>query len=88
MDLINPTFSSSGGMNPIGYAEAVTPADVDFDGGLTRAIYVGVTGTLVLKMAGDEAIVTFLNVAAGVVHPLRCHQIMAASTASGLVACF
>ena len=84
-------FAASGEMNPASHGLEVTPADTDLvltEGfSFTRGIYIGVTGTLVVKFAGGE-IVTFLNVAAGQVYPYRVSQIRAATTATGVVAIY
>ena len=51
----------------------------------TRYLWVGVAGHLTLKMAGDGAIVQFLNVPIGM-FPVQCTQVRAATTAGSIVA--
>lgn len=51
----------------------------------TRYLWIGVTGNLTLKMAGDGAIVQFLNVPVGM-FPVQCTQVRAATTAGSIVA--
>jgi hypothetical protein len=60
-------------MGPSGPAEnafAVTPHDTNELSNITRGLYLGVTGDVTVVMAnGDE--IQFLNMAAGIIHPLR-----------------
>lgn len=76
-------FAASGETNPAAHAVEITPANVDLtltEGfSFTRAIYVGVTGDLEVKMAGGE-IVTFVAVPAGQILPLRVSQIRTGGT--------
>jgi hypothetical protein len=65
---------------------AVTPSDTTVVG--CRAIYVGVTGTLVLQAYEGGPSVTFTAVAAGVEHALSAYRIMAASTATSINALY
>lgn len=70
---------------PAPSASPVTPSDtVPLDRAI-RAIYVGGSGHLRVRMvAGDE--VTFQNVQAGGVYPFRLSQVMATgTTATGLI---
>jgi hypothetical protein len=63
--------------------EAVTPSADPIPP--TRGIYVGGAGNLVIRSDnGDET--TFTNIAPGVVHPIRCVGVLAATTATGIVA--
>ena len=51
----------------------------------TKGVYVGVSGDLQVIMAGGAG-VTFVGLAAGVVHPLRLIQVVSAgTTATGLI---
>lgn len=70
----------------LGDAAAITPNDTDELGYETRAVYVGVTGNLVVVMAdqADGTTVTFSNVPVGW-HPLRVRAVKTSSTASSLV---
>jgi hypothetical protein len=69
-----------------GYA-AVTASD-STDLGPVRAVYVAVSGTLVLSTGLTGAGVTFTAVPAGSVLPASCRRILAASTATGIVALY
>lgn len=52
----------------------------------TRALYVGVTGNLVVRMArGEQA--TFANVPVGI-FPIQVDQVLNATTASSIVALY
>lgn len=65
---------------------AVTPSDsTDLTG--VRAIWVGAAGNLVLKGVDDSSAVT-LVVPAGVLIPVFVARVMAATTASSLVALY
>jgi len=65
-------------------AVAIIPDD-DTDIEVTRGLYVGGAGDLVIMLADDEEAVTFTGVAAGVLYPLRVKRVMEASTATDLV---
>jgi len=53
---------------------------------VTRGIYTGTGGTLVCILAGDSASVTFGDIPAGIILPLRVKRVLAAgTTATGLV---
>jgi len=64
--------------DPIKFAVAVTPAD-NTDIGPFRAIYVGGTGDVAIKMYGNGATVTFANLAVGW-HPIQGTRILATGT--------
>ena len=85
MAIAEGDFATSGETNPGANASAVTPADSDLPQ-RTRAIYVGVAGDLAVKMAGNEQVVTFPNVQAGSMLPLRVTQIRVATTATSIIA--
>jgi hypothetical protein len=57
-------------MSPASSAFAITPHDTDELVRVTRGIYVGVAGDVTVKMFSDD-IVTFKDLAAGVIHPIR-----------------
>ena len=71
--------------SPAQHIEAITPADGTDLTFATRGIYVGTGGDLrVLTLGGDT--VTFPDVPAGVILPIRCKRVLATSTtASGIV---
>lgn len=63
---------------------AITKSDVTVFDPVTRGIYVGTGGTLVVSDAyGTEA--TYVNVPDGTALPIACRQVKAATTASNLV---
>lgn len=68
---------------------AVTPSDsVDLPG-VTRGIYVGTGGTVVVVPVDGDATVTYTNVANGQVLPIQITRVNATSTtASGIIAWF
>ena len=65
---------------PPANAFAVSPSDAADLSLTTRGLYVGTTGNLRVLLAGDSAPVTFVNVAAGVTHPLRVRRVYATGT--------
>lgn len=67
-------------------AEAVVPSDATNLATLPRAIYVGQSGNIAARLAGGQS-VTFQNVQAGSIIPIRVIGINATgTTASGLLA--
>lgn len=75
--------------SPAGYAESVTPDNSNNLPNVTRGIYVGATGDMVVDMFLGGTSVTFTGLAAGVVHPLRVKKIHATgTTASSIVALY
>jgi hypothetical protein len=89
MNRIPPSnYPASSSSQPAGNALAVTPADSDM-AVISRAIYVGVSGNLTVKMAGSENIVTFTAVPAGSLLPIRVTQVRATdTTATNIVALY
>jgi hypothetical protein len=65
---------------------AVTPNDSTVVN--ARALYVGTAGNLALKADANAATVTFSNVPAGTVLPVGAWFVMAATTASNIVALY
>jgi len=61
----------------------ITAADSDLTN-VTKGIYVGGAGTLVITAVDDTASVT-VTATAGSYHPIRAKRIAAASTATGIV---
>lgn len=74
---MSETFPASG------YA-AVTPSDTTEVN--CRALYVGGAGNVVLQMPGRSETVTFSNVPAGTFMPVSARRVMAATTATSIVA--
>ncbi|AJE45422.1 spike base protein, RCAP_Rcc01079 family [Celeribacter indicus] len=74
---------------PARNAFPVTASDTADLPHVTRGLYLGGGGSVTLLLAGDDSPVTFGNMAAGVVHPLRVKRVLASGlTASGLVGIF
>lgn len=70
--------------SPASVGFAITPNDAAELSEVTRALYIGGDGTLVVEMAsGDE--VTFANVAQGTLLPLRVRRVKVATTATQIV---
>jgi hypothetical protein len=67
--------------SPADTAFAVTPNDSADLALYTRGIYVGVAGTVKVDMV-NSGTVEFLNLAAGVIHPIRAKRIYATVTGS------
>lgn len=65
---------------------AVTPSDATVLG--CRMIYVGGAGNLAVQHVAGGATVTYTAVAVGVVHPISAYRIMAATTATAIVALY
>lgn len=66
--------------SPAIHAVAITPSDAtDLTNG-TRGLYVGVTGNVKVDMLGGDTAITFVGLAAGVVHPLRVSRVYSTGT--------
>lgn len=73
-------------VEPAANAVAITTNDSTDLAIATRGLYVGVTGNVKVDMLGGTTGVTFTNMAAGVIHPLRVTRVYATgTTASSLV---
>ncbi len=80
------TLSGQSWAAPASNAAAVTPSDSVSLTDVTRWLYVGGTGNVVVIMA-DGTIVTFTAVEAGTLLPIRVSQVMATdTTATNIVA--
>lgn len=66
---------------------AVTPSDSTNLTG-ARALYVGGTGNLALRAVNDSSTVTLESVPAGSIIPVRVSRVMAATTATAIVAIY
>lgn len=72
--------------SPATHAAEIVPDDGTDLQHLTRGLYVGATGTVVVLMASGQT-VTLSNLIPGVIYPLRVARILATgTTAQGLVA--
>lgn len=69
---------------PASSAFAITPGDEEF-AVVTRGVFVGGAGSVVVQLAGDASTVTFASVPAGAVLPIRAVKVTAASTATNMV---
>lgn len=68
-------------------ADKIEPSDNTDLATVSRGIYIGGSGNLTCILANMETPITFANVAAGSVLPLRIKRVMATdNTATGLVA--
>lgn len=65
--------------SPGEHAAAITPDDSNDMANTTRGIYVGGSGDLKVDMFGGET-VTFTNLLAGVIHPIRAVRVYATGT--------
>lgn len=65
----------TGGLeSPVSSGFAVTPADDADLPYATRGIYVGVSGDVKVDLAGGDT-VTFVGLAAGMIHPIRAKRV-------------
>ena len=71
----------SGLIDPADGAFAITPSDTEDLEQVTRGLYVGVSGDVKVDMANGDA-VTFVSLAAGVIHPLRVRRVYSTGTAA------
>lgn len=78
--------------SPATAAAAVTPSDTTVLN--CRALYVGTGGSVAVHMMGvvgvspRETSVTFANVASGTLLPISCYRVLAATTATNIVALY
>jgi S-adenosylmethionine synthetase len=70
---------------PASRAFHVTPHDTNLCMHETRGLYLGTSGSVRVDMADGDS-VTFANLAAGIIHPLRVTRVYATGTnATGIV---
>lgn len=70
--------------SPATHGFAVTPHDSNALAEMTRALYVGVAGTLVVTLASG-ATVTLSGVAGGALLPIRVRQVKATGTTASAI---
>jgi hypothetical protein len=80
------SFSSNaeGLISPPDNAFAITPSDSSELPYVTRGIYTGAGGSLVVILNGDSSSVTFANLPAGVILPIRAKKVLATGTTSSM----
>ena len=66
---------------------AVTASDAT-DLGSTRALWVGGAGNLAVRFVDTATTITLVGVAAGTLLPLQVNKVMAATTATSIVALY
>lgn len=70
---------TTSGESPASSAFAITTHNTNELTTVTRGVYVGVSGDLKVDML-DGTTVTFANIVAGVIHPLRVRKVYATGT--------
>lgn len=74
--------SQPGFESPASHGFAITPSDASELVEVTRALYVGQTGALVVTLLSG-ADITLLGVAAGTILPLRLRKVLSTGTTAG-----
>jgi hypothetical protein len=64
----------------------VTPSDTTTFPDVVRSLWIGGGGNVVVRMVGDKSILPFNGVPAGTLLPIQCDRVMAATTATGILA--
>jgi len=73
-------FNTSATIRPIDGAAAITPSDtVNLTRGITRGLYVGVSGDVKVDLANGDT-VTFVSLIGGIIHPLRVIRVYTTDT--------
>ena len=80
------TYDSSLGdrLGSCGNASIITPDDANDLAVPCRAVYVGTAGNMKVTTARGDTLL-FSNLPAGIVHPISCRRIWAATTTAGLI---
>lgn len=91
-NLLNDFFSdlpNSGKIIPAVAARAITPSDSEELAEVSRSLFVGATGTVVMKLRDDEDAVTY-ELIGGMVYPFQVRQVLFTGTdvSLGLVALY
>jgi len=67
----------------------VTPNDsADLPSGVTKGLYVGVTGDVYVDNDSGGTNILFKGLAGGMIHPIRVKRVRTASTATNLLAIY
>lgn len=77
-------FRSDASFTPARNAATVTPSDTALTN-VSKALYVGGGGDLVVRHVDDDADTTYVGVPAGAILPARVTHVRAASTATNIV---
>lgn len=78
-------YSSDSVSSPARNCIAIVPSDASDLAVVTKAIYVGTGGNLVVRTLDGQADVTFANVPTGAVLPIRARAIRATGTTAGQI---
>jgi hypothetical protein len=85
MSATDPFVNTQGGIqSPTRSSFAITPSDTAELPFVTRAVYVGATGDITVRLADDTAQVTLKAVPVGTMLPVRARQIYATGTTASL----
>ncbi len=81
--MTNPKVSRE--VSPASSAAAVTPSDTTVYDPPGRALYVGATGNVAVRMAGGGQTVTFVNVQGGSTLPITVDMVMSTNTTASSI---
>lgn len=72
-------------VSPASHAAEVTVSDTTVYDPPGRSLYVGVTGNVVVRMAGTGAILPFMNVQGGSILPIAVDQVRSTNTTASSI---
>jgi hypothetical protein len=78
-------FAADSVSSPARNCLAIVPNDASDLAAVTKAIYVGTGGNLVVRMLDSDADVTFANVPTGTVLPIRARAVRATGTTASQI---
>lgn len=81
------SFHTADAARPAARAVEVTPSDSTVLE-VTRGLYIGTSGDVAVILAEDTAVTTFVNVANGTILPLQVKKVMAATSATSVLALY